>query len=121
MSSKLLLLFLVFCILEVDISVIFAEGDIRDLEYTEKPNSPSAAEFLKFGNYQMDYSTGVPNIEIPIYEINMGGVSVPISLKYHASGIKVQEIPSCVGLGWQLSAGGCISIDVRGIKQRIAH
>ena len=118
MSSKLLLLFLVFCILEVDISVIFAEGDIRDLEYTEKPNSPSAAEFLKFGNYQMDYSTGVPNIEIPIYEINMGGVSVPISLKYHASGIKVQEIPSCVGLGWQLSAGGCISIDVRGIKDK---
>ena len=117
MKNRTLFLLMTFCILEAEISVIFCQS-ITDLEYTEKPNSPSVTEILKFGNYQVDYSTGVPNIEIPIYEINLGNISVPITLKYHASGIKVQEIPSCIGLGWQLSAGGCISIDVRGIKDK---
>ena len=76
--------------------------------------TPNVAEYQKFGTYQMDYTTGVPNIEIPIYNLRLGNFSLPISLKYHASGIKVQEVPTCVGLGWMLSAGGCISVDVKG-------
>lgn len=81
-----------------------------------RPQTPNVAEFQKFGEYQMDYYTGVPNIEIPIYEVNLGHFSLPVSLRYHASGVKVQELPSCVGLGWALSAGGCISVEVKGIR-----
>lgn len=76
--------------------------------------TPNVAEYQKIGTYQMNYSTGVPNIEIPIYTITIGNFKLPISLKYHASGIKVQEVPTSVGLGWMLSAGGCISVDVKG-------
>jgi len=83
--------------------------------------TPNVAEYQKFGTYQMNYSTGVPNIEIPVYTITLGNFKLPISVKYHASGIKVQEVPSCVGLGWMLSAGGCISIDVKGKRDNGNH
>ena len=92
----------------------FVNGE--ETEEIVRIQTPNVAEYMKFGTYQMDYSTGVPNIEIPIYSIKLGNFTLPISLRYHASGIKVQETPSCVGLGWMLSAGGCISVDVKGIR-----
>lgn len=58
-------------------------------------------------------STGIPSISIPLYSINEGDINVPLSLSYHASGIKVEEIASWVGLGWSLNAGGTISRTVR--------
>lgn len=41
-------------------------------------------------------------------------MSVPVSISYHPSGIKVNEISSVVGLGWSLNAGGVITRLVRG-------
>ncbi|GAB1856712.1 hypothetical protein MHTCC0001_15480 [Flavobacteriaceae bacterium MHTCC 0001] len=59
--------------------------------------------------------TGMPNISVPIYTISQDGISLPISLNYHARGVKVEEIASRVGLGWALSYGGSISRQTRGI------
>jgi hypothetical protein len=65
--------------------------------------SPSAYEFKKFDLTPVSYSTGVPNISIPLYSINQDGVSIPIALSYHAKGIKVNDVASWVGLGWSLN------------------
>lgn len=78
------------------------------------PPSPEAQAFQKYGDIPVSYYTGVPNISIPLYSINEGDISVPISLSYHASGIKVAEEASRVGLGWVLNAGGVISRTVVG-------
>jgi hypothetical protein len=79
------------------------------------PLSPNAAEFAKYGNIPMSNSTGVPSISIPLYEINTGKIKVPISLSHHASGIKVTQKATWIGLGWSLNAGGVISRGVRGL------
>ena len=42
-------------------------------------------------------------------------IQVPISLKYNAQGIKVQQDASWVGLGWSLLSGGLISRSVLGL------
>jgi len=77
------------------------------------PNSPTASELGKFGSYPVNLSTGLPQIEIPLYTIKSGDLEVPIRLKYHASGIKVNQRSSWVGLGWSLDTSGLISLEVR--------
>lgn len=79
-------------------------------------SAPNSASLGKFGNYPVSYYTGVPDISIPLYSIKAGNVDLPISLSYHASGIKVSEISSWVGLGWSLQFGGQITRRMMGGK-----
>lgn len=76
------------------------------------PKSPEASAFLKYGDYPVDLSAGLTGVTIPIYTIKSGGFELPVSLNYHPSGIKVSEEASWVGLGWNLSAGAQIILDV---------
>ena len=57
----------------------------------------------------------MPSIDIPLYTLEYKDLNLPIHLSYHASGIKVNQYPTCVGLGWNLNAGGCITRVVNGI------
>lgn len=78
------------------------------------PPSPDIASLVKYAEIPVGHSTGVPDVNIPIYTVNAGKLSLPISLSYHASGIKVRDIASVVGLGWSLNAGGSIARTVLG-------
>jgi hypothetical protein len=78
------------------------------------PPSPNVAALQKFGDIPVSPYTGIPNISIPLYQVSAGNVTVPISISYHASGIKVSDEASRVGLGWALDAGGVISRNVIG-------
>jgi hypothetical protein len=78
------------------------------------PASPEAAGIAKFGNYEVNMNSGIPNISIPLYEIQVGELKVPISINYHASGVKVTDNAAWTGLGWSLSAGGTISRRIMG-------
>ena len=76
--------------------------------------SPTAASLGKYGDIPVSYNTGVPSIGVPIHTITEGSVSLPISLSYHAGGLKVGEPCSWVGTGWSLQAGGIISRTIQG-------
>ena len=76
--------------------------------------SPNAASLGMYGDVPVGHYTGIPNISIPLYEIVSGSIKVPISLSYHAGGIKVAQEASWVGLGWALNAGGVITRSIRG-------
>jgi len=86
--------------------------------YTKDVAMPSAeaASLGKYGDIPVSYHTGVPSISIPIHTVKEGPLSLPISVNYHASGVKVAELASKVGTGWSLNAGGIISRTVQGIK-----
>ena len=77
--------------------------------------SPQAAALNKFVEFPVSYFNGIPNISLPLYDVRSGDIDLPISLSYHAGGIRVNEEASWVGLGWALNAGGVISHDVKGI------
>jgi|GEM_PF-5169361 len=79
------------------------------------PPSPEAAALGKYGQYNVNLNTGIPDITIPIYSLKVGAFTFPISISYNASGIKVTEIASRVGLGWTLNAGGMIAQNAMGI------
>lgn len=76
--------------------------------------SPTAASLGKYADIPVSYHTGTPQISIPVYQITEGSLTLPISLSYHASGLRVMEPASWVGAGWSLNAGGVITRTVRG-------
>lgn len=78
------------------------------------PMSPNASSLAIYADYPVSHYTGIPNISVPLYEIDVDGFKLPIKLNYHASGIKVSQEASWVGLGWSLDIGGAISRSVRG-------
>lgn len=83
-------------------------------DYSIIPPSPEVSSLMKYTEIPVSYFSGLPQIDIPIYELKEGKLSVPISLNYHGGGIKVTEVEGEVGLGWALMAGACISRTVYG-------
>lgn len=78
------------------------------------PPSPNASSLGQYGEIPVSYYTGTPNISIPLYTVQGRDINVPISLSYHASGIKVSQRSGMVGLGWALNAGGVITRTIKG-------
>jgi YD repeat-containing protein len=77
--------------------------------------SPNASSLGIYGDIPTGAYTGVPNIALPLYTVAYRDIKVPISLSYHAAGIKVEQEASWVGLGWSLNAGGVITRTIRGL------
>ncbi len=71
--------------------------------------TPNAASLGMYGQIPVDYFNGLPEISVPIYEFKSGGLNLPVSLAYHAGGIKPADHSSWVGLGWTLQVGGAIT------------
>lgn len=89
--------------------------------HTVTPPAPDAAAITKYGMYPVSMFTGIPKISLPIYTIKSGNMILPISLDYHASGIKVDDYAGNVGLGWILNAGGAITRQVIGVPDDYAY
>ncbi len=93
-------------------------------QYAGSPYSfqtPNSANFSLYTDVPVSLYTGTPAIEIPIYQIKEPGITIPISLDYHLSSVRVHNRPSWVGLGWSLSAGGHISRQVHGKMDEMKH
>ncbi len=83
------------------------------------PPSPTAAALGKYGDIPVSLYTGIPNVDIPLYTLAGAHLKLPISLSYHAGGLKVEENSSWVGLGFSLNAGGVITRTTRGLRDEV--
>ncbi|WP_177762018.1 RHS repeat domain-containing protein [Flavobacterium sp. I3-2] len=66
-------------------------------------STPDVSNFEKYSISEVNKYVGAPQINIPIYTIKSGGIEYPISLSYDTRGVKVDQIASNVGLGWNLT------------------
>ena len=82
---------------------------------TSPTPSPESAVVNRFKDIAVNSFTGTAIVPLPLYTLQDGSLSVPISLNYNASGMKTHEVASWSGVNWALSAGGMISRQVRGI------
>ncbi len=78
------------------------------------PRSPESASLEKYGTLPAGSSSGIPVIGIPLYNVSGQMLNSPVTLSYHASGIKVNQEATWVGLGWDISAGGRITLEIKG-------
>ncbi|MGS2765231.1 hypothetical protein [Sinomicrobium sp. M5D2P9] len=100
------LFFGVFCLSGYGQDLPESEQYYINYNNIELPQSPNASGFTVYGDIPVNISTGVPDITIPVYTLVEDGVELPIALSYHASGVKVDELATTVGLKWTLNAGG---------------
>jgi YD repeat-containing protein len=78
------------------------------------PRSPEASNLGRYGEIQVGEYTGTPDISIPLHTITSGKIKYPLALQYNATGIKVNQEATWVGLGWDMSASGIAYIPVGG-------
>ncbi|MCW8309715.1 hypothetical protein K7A41_00575 [Sphingobacterium sp. InxBP1] len=104
MKSKYLALILI----TLFISVVYSQ------ETNPVPLQPQAAELYRYSSNQVSPLTGVPNIKIPLFS-DKRCTDINLALSYNASGIKVNQVSTWVGLGWSLFGSGAISRTVRGL------
>ncbi len=95
--------------------------DSNPLKFSAIPPAPEAAALGKFIDNPASAYTGIPKIDVPIYDLKSYELKLPISLSYHASGLKWEEIPSWTGAGWALNAGGIVSRTIRGMNDEDAN
>jgi hypothetical protein len=97
---------------------ILSEADERAKKFLPQyaPLSPNAGSFQKFGDYQVNLATGVPSIAIPLFTVQNGNLSMPITLSCHTAGFKMSEQASWVGWGWSLDMGASVNRTVQGLK-----
>lgn len=77
--------------------------------YPDNIQSPNAASLGEYGKFDVSLYTGAPNIEIPLYEFPIGDHKLPISVFYNINGIKPDQRPGWLGVGWNLNCGGVIT------------
>ncbi|MDR0505312.1 MAG: RHS repeat protein [Dysgonamonadaceae bacterium] len=94
---------------------IFREGISQTVTQPLVFQSPEISSLVKEVTTPVSLSSGTVNVEIPLYTLNHGDITVPISMSYDASGVKVDAQPGWVGQNWSLKAGGMISRIVKGI------
>jgi hypothetical protein len=78
--------------------------------------SPEVANLSTFGNIPIGHYTGTPEVSVPIYEISVDNLKIPITAVYHIANVKPHTPPSTLGIGWSLSAGGYIARTVRTVQ-----
>lgn len=92
---------------------IFILGNLQAQEQVALPPAPEAAAMKEYVDVPVNMYAGIPQVSIPIHALQGREITVPISLSYHANGVRVAEEASWVGLGWSLSAGGMITREIR--------
>ncbi|GAB5410185.1 MAG: hypothetical protein BalsKO_25500 [Balneolaceae bacterium] len=76
--------------------------------------SPTAAGLGEYVKAPLNLSKGTAQINVPLFTVSDGNLSVPISLTYNSSGVKVGDIADWVGMNWSLNGGGVITRSIRG-------
>ena len=84
-----------------------AKAQIQPLSYVLP--SPNASSLGTFGEVPVSYYTGLPQISEELYTITGKRLKMPMTLDYHAQGIRPDLHPGWVGSGWNLTIGGAIT------------
>ncbi len=81
----------------------------------DPPKSPNASSFERYTAVPGNFQTGQVNPSVPLMNFSIDGLLVSLTLNYSNTGLKVSDVASWVGLGWNLNVGGIITRDVKGL------
>ncbi|RZL15217.1 MAG: hypothetical protein EOO89_14110, partial [Pedobacter sp.] len=67
----------------------------------------------------VDQFYGKASVSMPLLNVTLGNINMPIGLSYSGGGIKVKEAEGSAGLGWNFVAGGEIVRQLRGLPDDV--
>ncbi|MCD4665930.1 MAG: hypothetical protein K8R68_11725, partial [Bacteroidales bacterium] len=105
---KLIKIALVFFICTFYFTASYCQDEITKKDQW-LPQSPEVSSLGLFGTFPVSHFTGRPQISIPLYTLKEHDIEIPITLSYSGSGIRVADLSTWVGLGWNLMPGGYIT------------
>jgi YD repeat-containing protein len=102
-------------------AVAFSHAQTKTNDYAQSdyfsnfnPSIPNKSALGSFGSLPINYFTGLPEINLNLLTLSSRDVSVPVSLTYDATGVKLDDIAGPVGLKWNLSSGGYVVRQMNG-------
>ncbi|EQB92711.1 RHS repeat protein [Elizabethkingia anophelis] len=105
-------------LLLITIASVLHKGQVywADKAFKKEPPKPEPFSFKNdIDDENVNLSTGILAPSIPITVLNTPNLSENIALQYvKGAGIRVNDISSDIGLGWELNCGGYISREVKG-------
>lgn len=112
---------IIFLILLFSMLWSFAQNKFSDFYANAYPQvlescvkSPVMSRLFSYQEFAFRHSTGQVDIQIPLHELKINSLSIPIGISYNSSEIKIQDNPGIIGYGWSLNCGFKISRSVRG-------
>ena len=98
--------------------IVYGQGGVYDAYAQIPPNvtypDPTSTNLQKFLGYPVSPATGLVDITIPLYDLQIRNLTVPFQLKYHSGGIKQQDMPGLPGYGWTMFPGCKITRTIMG-------
>lgn len=92
----------------------WGQNQINPVKEEQMPDMPSISKLKEVSMPSPSLVTGAAELEIPLYTLDAGDLKLPITLRYRSNGIKPDDDPYPVGLGWSLSPGLKIVRSIRG-------
>ncbi len=83
--------------------------EVSGMHLPEMPASPQFEAFKRYGAPGVNHSTGVPEISVPLFEINHYGYRLPLRLDYFPTPLRPGYNYDVCGVGWTLSHRSHIS------------
>ncbi len=96
------------------VSAAFGQGTINPVKEEQLPDMPSIARLKEVSMPTPSLVTGAVEFEVPLYTLTAEDFSLPLTLRYRSNGIKPDDDPYPLGLGWSLSPGLRITRSIRG-------
>lgn len=72
------------------------------------PSSPEAYSLCQAGILSNSLFTGTATLSIPLYNLALKNYSLKVGLQYSSNGVKNSDLPTIVGMNFNLLAGGSI-------------
>lgn len=77
------------------------------------PKSPEVAQIQSYVDRPVSYYNGTTGISIPLFEVDVHGIKIPVSLSYNSTGFIPSQEATWVGLGWSLSLTSCVTRSIK--------
>ena len=106
----------------ISLHIAYAQpSTLKDMTLAPQIFSPEAASLGMYGKVPVSYSSGLPQVSIPLATLQAHGHPMEFSLDYHGGGIKPDQHPGWTGMGWNIRGGGCINRIVNGEKDELTR